>query len=772
MERLRILHLEDNIYDAELVHTTLLKDRLDPVITRVDKRDDFERILSQEQFDLILCDYNLPSFDGLSALSIARQMAAETPLIFVSGTIGEERAIDSLKNGATDYVLKDNLQRLPSAVRRALQEQEERVKHRKAELELQLAETRYRTIFESSGTAMAVIEEEDMMLSLVNSNFAKLFGYSKEEIQNKMKWTEFAHQDDLPRMKEYHVLRRTSSGSAPREYEFRLRHKSGALRHVHMTIEMVPETKTSIASLIDITERKQAEEQLRQQAALLDIDPNAIMVRDMDDRIIFWNKGAEKLYEWTKEEMIGKRWSEIQYRDMKEEYAAAMKTVLERSEWHGEWTHKTKSGKEIIVDCFWKLVKDEKGNPSAIYLVKTDITEKKKIQAQYLRVQRMESIGTLASGIAHDLNNALGPVFLGIHFLRNTVTDEKGQRTLHLIEASTKRAADMVKQVLLFARGGDGGETTLQIRHVINEIESIIRDTFPKSIEISTNIPKGLALVKGDATQIHQVMMNLCVNARDAMPEGGALTITAENVSLDGQTAAFLEGATSGDYVVIRIQDTGVGMSEEVKERIFEPFFTTKAVGKGTGLGLSTSLGIIKSHRGFMNVESEQGKGTRIDIYFPAVSTPQTEEGTEKREEFPQGHGETVLVVDDESSIREISRATLESYGYQALLAADGVEGVALFAKHMKDIDAVVCDINMPHLDGTAMLHAVRKMKPSVAVLVMSGVPLGAVQGKLAEDVKPFFLQKPFSVEVFLTTLDKALKSALKTWTRTPLMEE
>lgn len=754
---LRILNVEDSALDSALIHNLLQQEGIACTIDRLDTQEKFLEKLQSGEYDLILCDYNLPGFDGLTALSLALQHTPHTPFIFVSGTIGEERAIDALKQGATDYVLKDRLTRLPHAIQRALREKEAELQRLNAERLLRSSETRYRTIFENSGTAIAIVEE-DMTLSLVNSNFAELTGYRKEEIHQKMKWTEIVHPDELPRMKEYHILRRTSPKSVPREYEFRLRRKSGEIRHVHATIEMVPETNTSIASLIDITERKQAEEQLRQQAALLDIDPDAIMVRDTDDRILFWNKGAERLYEWTKEEMIGKRWSEIQFGGMEKEYTAAVQTVFEHSEWRGEWTHKTKSGKEVIVDSLWELVKDEKGNPKAIYVVNTDITEKKKIEAQYLRAQRLESIGTLAGGIAHDLNNVLAPILLAVQILRKKLPDPADAKTLDMLESVAKRGADMVKHILTFSRGIEGQHMAVVPKHLLQELEQMIRQTFPRNIDIEIRTSPDLWMFQGDPTQINQVLLNLCVNARDAMPKGGVLTIVAENTTLDKHTARFHPHAQAGPYVLFTVSDTGMGIPPHLLEKIFEPFFTTKDVGKGTGLGLSTSYGIVRSHGGFITVYSEVGKGSQFKVYFPATPSKTAQRAEQQAEELPMGNGETVLVIDDEASILEITKTMLESYGYNVLTAADGAEGVVVCAKHADEIKAIVCDMNMPLMDGPATIRAVRKILPEVKVIAVSGLMSDEHAVQLEDAAKIRFLQKPYSAEKLLKVLEGMLR--------------
>jgi nitrogen-specific signal transduction histidine kinase len=330
------------------------------------------------------------------------------------------------------------------------------------------------------------------------------------------------------------------------------------------------------------------------------------------------------------------------------------------------------------------LGSDEQGQPKSILVINTDVTEKKRMESQFLRAQRMESIGTLAGGIAHDLNNVLSPILMAIDMLQLKATDESSKRWLDVLRTNAERGANMVRQVLSFARGVEGERVALQPKHLIKEIVKILRETLPKSIEINFHLADDLWIVSADATQIHQVLMNLCVNARDAMPEGGSISIKAENVFVDENYARMHIEAKAGRFVVISVADTGPGMTQEIQSRIFEPFFTTKEMTKGTGLGLSTALTIVKSHGGFINVYSELHKGSQFAVYLPSLATPGSADAAAARTDLPLGHGELILVVDDEESIREITRGTLETFGYTVLTAGDGTEALALYADKKK----------------------------------------------------------------------------------------
>src|SRR5262249_46844327 len=294
----------------------------------------------------------------------------------------------------------------------------------------------------------------------------------------------------------------------------------------------------------------------------------------------------------------------------------------------------------VIVESQWTLVSDDAGQPKSILIVNTNISEKKKMEAQFLRTQRMDSIGTLAGGIAHDLNNVLAPILMSVEMLKEKFKDDQSRRMLTILESSAKRGADMVKQVLTFARGVDGERVLLQTRHLIKEVTKIMGETFPKTIQVKSNVSEKLWTIMGDATQLHQVLLNLAVNARDAMPDGGTITVTAENTSLEQIPEQKNFDAKPGFYVVIKVSDSGTGIPPEVIDKIFEPFFTTKEMGKGTGLGLSTVLGIVKSHGGFVQVETEINKGTTFLVYLPASEAAQNQTVDTDPKQMPSGHGE------------------------------------------------------------------------------------------------------------------------------------
>ncbi|HEY9698437.1 MAG TPA: PAS domain S-box protein [Trichocoleus sp.] len=538
----------------------------------------------------------------------------------------------------------------------------------------------------------------------------------------------------------------------PRQWQL---HEIDLLRQLATQLEIaIHQSQLFRQVQAELHERERAEQKIREQAALLDVATDAILVRDLNHHILYWNKGAEQLYGWRAEEAIGRIVSELLYQHSSSLPPEVYQILLERGEWRGELQHVTKNGQDITVESRWTLVQAASGQPKAVLMVNTDITQKKLLERQFLRSQRMESIGTLAGGIAHDLNNILAPILMSIELLRIKLGDDQSQQWLEVLETSARRGSDLIKQVLSFARGLEGEQGILQVRHLINEVKQIVEETFPRSIRIVTNISQELWTVCGDATHLHQVLMNLCVNARDAMPQGGTLTIEAANLEIDEEVARSNLDAQPGMYTTITVADTGAGIPSDLLDRIFEPFFTTKEVGKGTGLGLSTVLAIVRSHRGFILVSSQQNIGTQFQVFLPAVV--QAEGVLEEVPDLSVGRGEWILLVDDEASIRQITKDTLQTYNYHVLTASDGIEAIAVFAQHQDKIRAVLIDMMMPSLDGATTIRTLQKFKPGVPIVASSGmISSDSLNHRIDENIP--FLAKPYSTEALLTTLHRML---------------
>ncbi len=504
-------------------------------------------------------------------------------------------------------------------------------------------------------------------------------------------------------------------------------------------------------------ERQQSDARIREQASLLDMAQDAIIACDLGHIITYWNKSAERLYGWTAGEAVGHNVKDLLYRD-EEAFAQAFSHTRSTGEWVGEMRHVTRDSRDLIIVSRWTLVRAAKGEPNGFLFINTDISEHRKLEQQFLRAQRLESIGTLAGGIAHDLNNILAPISMAIELLKMRIPDERGTELLDTIAASAKRGADMVGQVLSFARGMEGRRVEIHSRHLITEVEKIMRDTFLKNIHFEVHAGRDLWTVRGDPTQLHQVLINLSVNARDAVGEDGEISITAGNVEIDASFAQMNLESKPGPHICIQVKDNGEGISSEILDKIFDPFFTTKSIGKGTGLGLSTSLAIIKSHGGFIRTSSERGKGTTFRIYLPAFPELTDAAGPDLVE-LPFGNGETILIVDDEAFIRKITQETLQAFGYQTFLATNGEEAVSLYRRHGNEIDAVLTDMMMPGMDGAATIRALTEINPGIRIIATSGIVSNKDLAEAAGGVT-VFLPKPSTAEMLLKSIKTVLSGA------------
>jgi PAS domain S-box-containing protein len=508
----------------------------------------------------------------------------------------------------------------------------------------------------------------------------------------------------------------------------------------------------------DITERKRSEARLLLQSGALEAAANAIVITNCNGVIEWANHAFTTLTGYDVEEAIGKKLSILKSGKHDEElYLNLWSTITAGKVWNGEMVNRRKDGTLYTEEMTVTPIKDDSGKVAHFIAVKQDITERKLLQSQFLRAQRMESIGTLAGGIAHDLNNGLAPILMAVEVLKTQLPSPMGQKLLALVTASAEHCSALVSQVLSFARGVEGKTITVNPVHLLNEIQTIVHDTFPKNIEFVSDWSHGIWTVTGDPTHLHQVFINLCVNARDAMPEGGTLKVTMENTMVDDVYAGMNLDAKAGPYVMMKVEDTGNGIPPGIRDRVFEPFFTTKELGKGTGLGLSTTMGIVKSHGGFIDLRSEVGKGTIFRVYLPANTTGKVTENTVvEKTELPRGDGKTVLLVDDEERLRVVAQQTMEHFGYRVLLAVNGAEAVALYARNSEEIDLVLTDMAMPVMDGPATIIALRSLNPRVKIVGSSGLAFD-VSKAVSAGVKRF-VPKPYTAETMLNILAEALQ--------------
>ena len=630
---LNVLIAEDNPNDAELMLRELSRSGFEPVWRRVETEADFLAGLTAD-CDIVLSDYQMPRFTGLRAMELLTQSGLEIPFILVSGTIGEDAAVEAMRMGVTDYLLKDRLMRLGNAVKRALSEYGMLKERRRAEAALRVSEERFRQLAENIHEVFWMADAHKGDILYVSPAYEKIWGRPCQGLYDSPKaWLETIHAEDRERIR--HAAA-TKQWAGTYDEEYRIMRPDGTQRWIR---------------------------------------DRAFAVRSPDGAL---------------QRFVG---------------------------------------------------------------VAEDITDSKKLQEQFLRAQRMEAVGTLAGGIAHDLNNILAPVLMAPALLRETFRSAHERQLLDLIEQGARRGANIVRQLLTFSRGTGGERVGVQMRHQIKEMADLMKETFPRDITIEHHAAKDLRPMEGDPTQLHQVLMNLCVNARDAMPGGGSLVLTARNEDLDADAVRDHPPARPGPYVVVHVADTGSGIAPENLGRIFDPFFTTKPPSKGTGLGLSTVLGIVRSHNGFITVETAPGKGTTFSIHLPAAQEPGRALPTMDLEAMPGGKGELILVVDDEASIRTALRLTLERHGYGVLLASEGAEALQLFLKYRDAIHVVFTDVMMPVMGGLTLISALRAADPNVKVIAMTGLNDQANDAALKAAGANCILSKPWSAPELLQAL-------------------
>ena len=576
----------------------------------------------------------------------------------------------------------------------------------------------FRTLIDRSPDAIEIVDPETGRFLDVNETACQRLGYTRAEMLTlSIPNVIVPDENTLSVQASIEEIRKTGF----KIIEGSHRRKDGSTFPSEVNVQYIDLNRGYLVAVVrDITERKKSESRFRR------------LFESNVQGVIFWNSKGElagandaflRTVRYTRDDLEAGRINWVALTPM--EYAALDRRALEQIAATGaselyEKEFVCKDGMRVPVLLGSANFEDSPDEGVCFVL---DLTERKKLEHQFLRAQRMESIGTLAGGIAHDLNNILAPIMMSIDILKTVSDKPEAQQILKTIEVSARRGADIVRQVLSFARGIEGERIEVQPKHLVQDVETIIRDTFPKDIRLDFSIPADTWTILGDPTQIHQILVNLCVNARDALPDGGSLAISVENCVLDEHYAAKNIQAAPGRYICLSVIDSGTGISPDLLDKIFEPFFTTKELNKGTGLGLSTVMAVVKSHGGVINVYSEPGKGTTFKVYLPALdasSEPQKEETHQAN--LPRGNGEIILVVDDEASILTITSQTLQAFGYRVLTATDGTEALAVYVEHKKEIAVVLTDMAMPILDGPATIRALMKINPAVKIVGASGL--------------------------------------------------
>jgi PAS domain S-box-containing protein len=759
---LHLLLVQDKAQDSEHLSRELADALRSFTVTRVGTLGEAITRLRGGAIDVVLLDLALSDSRGLATFDRAQAAAGDVPIVVVSSTRDPKMAAAAVQAGAQDYLVRSEVSGavVERVVRYAIDRRAAEVRRRQAEEAQRVSDERFRLLSSASNDT---IWDWNVTTNELwwNENFQKVFGHSPAEVEPTLdSWTSRVHPQDLPEV--LRALHATIDGGEELfAAEYRFKRKSGTYAYVfdrgHVIRDQWGAPVRMVGAMTDVTERYRALTRIAEQASLLDQARDAIIVRDLDHRIRYYNRSAERIYGWTAADVMGHSVRDRFFEDPAV-FDAAMARLLQDGNWEGEVAVRGRDGARIFVDSHWTLTRDEHGEPRSVLVIDTDISEKKELERRFLRTQRMESLGTLAGGIAHDLNNMLAPVLMSIELLKDNPPGDERDVILSTIEASARRGAEMVRQVLTFARGVEGERTAVEVAALVHGVEKFANDTFMKNITVRSTLASGLPDVLGDVTQLHQVLMNLCVNARDAMPNGGTLTIAAGVETLDKIDPGLDAPARPGRYVAIRVSDTGTGIPAGILDRIYEPFFTSKPTGQGTGLGLSTSSAIVKSHGGLMRVDTEVGRGSTFTVYLPAQEKVARAAAPHPlaAPQLARGSGEVVLVVDDEQPLLRMSSLVLESFGYRVLLAESGAEAVSVFQAHRGDIKVVITDMTMPIMDGATVIRKIREIDPDARIIAASGLD-GQEAARLPGVMR--FLPKPLTADTLMRAVSDAVRA-------------
>jgi PAS domain S-box-containing protein len=899
---LRILHLEDQPDFVSLVAEMLKGEGLRPEVTSVQTLQGFLSSLAENNFDIVLADYSLPTGNGLQALQAFREKYPNVPFIIISGAIGEHAATECLRNGATDYVLKNNLERLAPTIRRAVQEAEDRAHRKRAEAELVRREKYFRTLTEHSLDVLTILTSEGVFL--YNSPSLKtVLGFEPKDVAGRSAF-ELVHPEDLQGA-QLALLRALQNPGEVITHEFRCRRADGSYCHLEVVGQNHlndPEIAGVVLNTRDISDRKRAEAELREgektYRLIFEGSPTPMWVTDLETfQFLEVNEAAIKTYGYSREEFLAMTSHEIRSGGQTEIYFNYIKNVVKNSPDSGVgraglWRHQKKNGESIDVEIIWsklkfrgrpgvlvmahdvterkraaealekseaslaaaqriahlgswesdlknlnditanelrwsdetyrifgyeprqvavtnefffravhpedrsrvmgatldalkrkdnydlehrillptgeeryvrqrgEVVTDSHGRPVQLRGIVMDITERRLLGEQLRQSQKMEAIGQLAGGVAHDFNNILTVIHGHASLLLVDKTLAKNAaRSAQQIAQAAERAAGLTRQLLTFSRRQVMQPRRIDLNELVSNMTMMLGRILGEDIALQLNYWPQPAFIKADSSMIEQVLLNLVVNARDAMPKGGQLAIKITTSRIDSRHQAYHPDSRDSQFICLNVTDTGCGINPENLRHIFEPFFTTKEVGKGTGLGLATVYGIVNQHQGWLEVDSEVGKGSTFRVFLPMAKGEESvvEEGKTAEPEV-RGGTETILVVEDEIALRELVCSVLDGHGYEILQAETGVKALEIWQNNKKRIDLLLTDLVMPdHLNGRELAEKLIADKPRLKVIFTSGYTADVVGKDFVLGGGLHYLQKPYNPQKLALTVRNCL---------------
>jgi two-component system, cell cycle sensor histidine kinase and response regulator CckA len=753
---LQVLHIEDSEQDVELLQRHLTRAGYALISERVETSTAMKIALETKEWDVIFCDFSMPQFNAPAALALVKEMELDIPFIIISGTVGEEVAVKAMHAGAHDYLMKDQLARLVPAIERQLEEAKNRRAHRQAEESLKASEAELRALFAAMSDVILVLDVEGRYLKIAPTDPTYLYKPPADMLGKTLH--EVFPKEDADFFLEH--LRRALDERQIHRVEYRLQLGK---KTVWFEGSISPLSRESVLWIArDISERKRVEQELRKsEERYRDLVENArdiIYTHDLEGNFTSINKAGEQITGYTREEALRLNLTQT----VAPEYLEKARQMLDRKlageeETVYELEIIARDGRRLAVEVNTRLVFQD-GLPVGVQGIARDITERKQLEDQLRQSQKLEAVGQLAGGIAHDFNNLLTAITGYSQLtLRNLHTEDPLRGNIEEIKKAGDRAAALTRQLLAFSRKQVLQPKVLDFNAVLSEIEKMLRRVIGEDIELRTRLAPELGRIKADPGQIEQVIMNLVVNARDAMEQGGKLTIETQNVSLDESYVSQHIAVNPGPYVRLAVSDTGIGMDEQTKGHIFEPFFTTKEVGKGTGLGLSTVYGIVKQSGGHIWVYSEVGRGTTFMVYFPCVDESTEEYQRSSESEDIRLGTETILLAEDEEIVRKLISEVLKSHGYQVLEADNGDAALRICENHKEPIHLLISDAIMPEMSGGELASRLVELRPGMKVLYMSGYMDNAVLHQEVFDEGANFIQKPFSPDAFALKVREAL---------------
>ncbi|HTD71386.1 MAG TPA: PAS domain S-box protein [Gemmatimonadales bacterium] len=759
----RVLMVEDVADDAALVERELRRAGISGATRRVDSERAYREALQTFAPDIILTDHSLPTFGAADALRIALLEAPDTPVIVVTGSLDEETAAEYIKAGAADYVVKHHLERVGPAVVRALDLRRARTEQARAEEARRQGEERFRALIEHGADAVALVAPDGTLL-FASHSIERLLGFAPAELVGHPGF-ERVHPDDAPRL---HAALRDiiASPGTPASLELRWRHKDGSWRHIDaVAVDRLAEPAVGaiVVNFRDVSERRTAEAALRESEeryrTLVEGVRDIIFALSPEGTIASLNPAFETITGLRREEWVGQPFERLVH---PEDLPLALELLgrVVRGELRPASQFRVRTAKgDYRVGEFSATPQLHEGRLVGILGIGRDVTERVQLEQQLRQAQKMEAVGRLAGGIAHDFNNILTAITGYADLLLEDLgaTDPRRQDADEIHKAAD-RAAGLTRQLLAFSRQQVLQPTVLEVNKLVSNLEKMLRRLLGEDVELGTRLAPTTGRVKADPGQLEQVIMNLAVNARDAMPNGGKLTLETGNVDLDEAYAADHYPARAGPFVLLAVSDTGIGMSEETQAHMFEPFFTTKEKGKGTGLGLATVYGIIKQSGGFIWVYSEVGHGTTFKLYLPRV-----EELAERASQPVQAPAraargtETVLVVEDEAPVRSVARQVLERHGYTVLEAPSAEAALDITTRYSGTIHLLLTDVVMPGLNGRELASRLATLRPDARVIFMSGYTDDAVTRHGVLEPGSAYVQKPFTPDAIARKVREVL---------------